>query len=84
MKQLTGKCLVRKVETRNGDDAIMLCGTFFPKTKIEIDGDEMWVCDVLVNSGIKFSEPHNISFSPEEFLEGYCQSPGDWNKKEEL
>jgi hypothetical protein len=84
MKQLRGKCLVRKSKTTDGKDVIMLCGSFFPKTEIEITDDEMWVCDIIVSGGIRFSEPNDYSLSPEDFLSGHGQQPQYWKKRSEL
>lgn len=88
VKILRGKYLVRKGTLANGEKVLTLTGVFHPNFSLDEikDNDEMWVSDIIINGGIKFTDPVNFSgaCSPEEFLLGEYQSPEDWKTKSEL
>jgi hypothetical protein len=81
---LRGKCLVRKTTLPNGIEGVTLTGVFFPHDNLEIsDTDEMWVTDLVISGGLKFTEPFN-ECSPEDFLSGENQLPKQWKNKTNL
>ena len=92
--KLVGKMLVRVCElnetSKGGDDrthVITFTGMFSPQNFDikEIEGDEMWVAEVVIKEGgIRFTEPTILSISPEDFLEGEGTSPSCWKNKTKL
>ena len=86
MKTLRGKYLVRIGKNSSGDKKVIICGVFNP-IDFDIntihDNDEMWISDIIINGGIKFSDSKDTC-SPEDFLEGTCQLPDNWKNKEVL
>jgi hypothetical protein len=85
---LRGKYLVRKSKLENGTEVITLSGVFHPQNfnvnEIK-DNDEMWISDIIVSSGMKFTDPIGTDGgSPEDFISGVNQSPSYWKTKESL
>lgn len=82
-KIIRGKFLVRKGTTHDGDEILVIAGVFHPRN-FSLDeiknNDEMWVADLIVAGGWKFTDPSTYSGvgSVEEFLEGNFQRPEDW------
>ena len=87
-KILRGKYLVRKTKKENGKDCLILVGVFNPiNFKIDDinDNDEMWVSDIIISDGIRFTDPiENDGGSPEDFLEGNANSPKFWKNRTDL
>ncbi len=89
-KILRGKYLVRKGELKDGSPIITITGIFRP-TNFSLDdvndNDEMWVSDIIINGGLRFTNSTHSSHSacsPEDFLAGTHQLPTDWKNKEPL
>lgn len=87
-KILRGKYLVRKGTLDNGDKILILTGMFFP-INFDIneikDEDEMWVSNLIVGSGVKFTDPiGSDGSSPEDFLDGQMTDPSCWKTKTKL
>lgn len=87
MKSIRGKFLVRVGKTSAGEKVIVFSGAAIPLNfsidEID-DNDEMWVADILITDGIRFSEKEkgsDGSLSPEEFIQGKFQHPMYWNKR---
>jgi len=85
---LRGKYLVRKGKLTNGDPIVIICGMFHP-TNFNVDdingNDEMWVSDIIISGGLRFTNPIGIDGgSPEDFLDGNNVSPQCWNDKDIL
>ena len=85
---LRGKYLVRKSKLESGEEVVIISGVFRPRnfniTDIK-DNDEMWVSDIVVSSGIKFTDPiSSDGGSPEDFISGINQLPSDWKTKDVL
>ena len=87
-KLLKGKYLVRKSKLEDGTPIITLTGVFYPKNfNIDDikDNDEMWVSDIIIGDGVRFTDPVGIDGgSPEEFLGGENMSPSCWKTKGDL
>jgi len=87
-KIIRGKYLVRKKKIYNGSDILIVTGVFYPINfnLNEIgDNDEMWISDLMViDGGLKFSDPINNNISPEDFLSGKNQMPISWKIKSKL
>jgi len=82
---LRGKYLVRKSKLEDGTPILTISGVFRP-INFSIDdikeNDEMWVSDVEVIDGLKFTDPIGVDGgSPEDFINGNRQSPKDWKTK---
>ncbi len=85
-KQLIGKMLIRvkdlKVPLKNGaNKTLTLTGMFIPQNFNidEIEGDEMWVAEVVIKQGGKrYTSPKNNNTSPEDFLSGEGTKNSDW------
>jgi hypothetical protein len=86
-KVLIGKYLVRRSKTDDGKDVVILTGVFQPQNFSidEIDGDEMWVTNITVQTGgLRFTKPTRLSVSPEDFISGEGQSISEWKHKEKI
>ncbi len=85
---LKGKFLVRKAKMENGEERLILAGTFIPNFNIsEIkSNDEMWVAELkILEGGLRFTNPYTTDGgSPEDFLCGNNQSPKCWKNKSNL
>jgi hypothetical protein len=83
---LRGKYLVKKNKLEDGTHILTISGIFRPiNFSIDdiADNDEMWVSDVEVIKGLKFTDPHSVDGgSPEDFISG--ENPKDWETKEYL
>ena len=83
MENFKGKMLVRKSKLANGQQVIILCGSFYPSEPLSNfdDADEMWAVELEVKDVIKFTgfKENNIqAASPQGFLGGVGQSPKEW------
>ena len=82
---LVVKCLVRATTLADGKRAFILCGVAIPDREMPTDPrDELWVARLAIVEVHKYVNVHNISFSPEDFLEGKddCMDPKRWAPKE--
>lgn len=83
-KILRGKYLVRRAKLEDGTKVLLISGVFIPQNfnVDDIDpNDEMWVSDIIVSSGIRYTDLKNDECSPEEFMQGSNSSPKDWKVK---
>ncbi len=87
---LRGKYLVRKSKLENGEKVLTLSGVFYA-SNFDInevnDNDEMWVSDIIISGGIRFTDPFGTDAgSPEDFVSGSgnMQSPSNWQTKSNL
>jgi hypothetical protein len=86
-KKLKGKFLVRRGKLADGTPILQVSGVFFANFIDEVkDNDEMWVSELTIGQGLKFTDPVEgvDAGSAEEFLAGRCQSPRDWKHKSEI
>ncbi len=85
---LRGKFLVKKNTMQDGKSVLTITGVFHPLTfSVDDinDDDEMWVSDIIISGGLKFTEPIGLDGgSPEDFLSGNNQSPSNWKNKTTL
>ncbi len=88
-KILRGKFLIRKGTSSNGREFLTITGVTipnFPLSEIK-DNDEMWVTDLIVSGGFRYTGPldnTHSNCSPEEFLEGVGQNKSLWKHRENL
>lgn len=89
MKTLRGKFLIKKNKLQDGRPCLTLTGICLPKD-FDIDsvsdGDEMWICDLMVlDGGLRYSDAEVGDVgSPEEFLAGAGQKESTWKTKTNL
>jgi hypothetical protein len=86
---LRGKFMVRRSKLKKGKNVLIICGVFDPMNfNIEDINtrDEMWVSDIVISGGIRFSGNKIMPSSPEDFLsnENDIQNPKVWENKSEL
>jgi len=83
MKNIRGKFLVKKNILQDGKPCLIITGICIPKN-FDIDsisdGDEMWVCDLMVlDGGLRFEGAMGgHGPSPEDFLSGEGQKESSW------
>ncbi len=79
---LTGKMLMRKSTTLDGNECVIICGCFLTTEEnlAAMEGDEMWIGQIQIGESIKYSNPIK-AFSPEEFLEGEPQKRTFWKNR---
>lgn len=91
MREIRGKFLIRIGRDRATNKKVIVLAGVAEPTNFDIneidDNDEMWVADILISGGLRFSEKEkgsDGSLSLEDFIRGKFQHPMHWNKKEHL
>jgi hypothetical protein len=82
--EIIGKFLARKAQGKDGKQYLTLTGVLPMPAGIEIDDhDEMWVAKMLISEIRKYVNVHNMTFSPEDFLENAqgSQDVKNWQVK---
>lgn len=84
MTTIAGKFLMRKASGTNGKKYLTVTGVCELPSDLEVDdGDEMWAVKFMELESIKFTNPQQHVFSPEDFLANDCgiQDPRNWRRK---